>query len=270
MSKIRFAKFCASGNDFIVIDNRRHLIPLPLAKLAKALCRRKFSVGADGVLFLDKVKGNFRMRIFNPDGSEAEMCGNGARALARFAYIQGLADKNMSLLTKAGEIKAAISNSSVKLKMTEPKDIRPAVSLVIKDRTYVGHFLNTGVPHFVVEVKYLEKFPVKEIGRLIRFHGEFKPAGTNVDFISIETDKVILRTYERGVEDETLACGTGAVASGIVSFMLRRLKKVPIKILAKAGELKVYFKQKKGLSFQDVYLEGEARFIYEGVLKEEA
>ena len=269
MSEIRFAKYCSSGNDFIVIDNRRHRLPAPLAKFVKAVTRRKFSVGADGVLFLAKIDNKLRLRIFNPDGSEAEMCGNGARAFARFICQSGIAGRNISFQTRAGEISAKISGKSVKLKMTSPLDIRLRIPLRIRGQLYTGHFINTGVPHLVVAVRNLDKFPVKEIGRSIRFHRAFKPSGTNVDFISIESGKIFLRTYERGVEDETLACGTGAVASGIIAFILGRIKKAPVKIMARGGELKIYFKKVEGL-FQDVYLEGEACFIYEGKLKEEA
>lgn len=269
MPEIKFAKYCASGNDFMAIDNRRHRVPAPLAKFVKAVTRRKFSVGADGVLFLDKIDNKLRMRIFNPDGSEAEMCGNGARAFARFAYESGLAPAAMSFKTKAGEISAKISGKSVKLKMPSPLDICLGKPLRIRGQVYTGYFINTGVPHLVVPIKNLDKFPVKETGRSIRFHRKFKPAGTNVDFVSFKRGRILLRTYERGVEDETLACGTGAVASAIIGFRLARIKKTPVKVMARGGELRVYFKTVRGC-FQDVYLEGEARFIYEGKLKEEA
>jgi diaminopimelate epimerase len=271
MREIKFIKFCASGNDFIAIDNRRHIVPAPEAEFVKSICRRKFSIGADGVLLLDKINSKFRMRIFNPDGSEPEMCGNGARAFAAFIYELGIASKNINFRTKAGEIRAGVSGRRVKIQMTSPEEIKLNISLKIKGRAYTGHFINTGVPHFVTMVKAIEKFPVKETGREIRFHKRFMPRGTNVDFISIRDDKIFLRTYERGVEDETLACGTGATASAIISNLLGRAGKIPVKLMARGGELKVYFKKGKQVSkgigkFRDVYLEGDVRLIYKGKL----
>lgn len=268
MPQIKFAKFCASGNDFIVIDNRRRIFPRPESEFVKEISRRKFSIGADGVLLLDKVNGRFRMRIFNPDGSEAEMCGNGARAFAMFIYEAGLARRNISFQTKAGEIRAEVYGKSVKIEMTSPEEIELNIPLSIKGHIYTGHFINSGVPHLVVMVKDLEKFPVKEVGRYIRFHKRFMPRGTNADFISIRRGNIFLRTYERGVEDETLACGTGAVASAVIGNLLGKIKRVPVKIMVKGGALKVYFKKIKNpagaLVFRDVYLEGDARFVYEG------
>lgn len=273
MEKIRFSKFCASGNDFIIIDNRRHIVPEPESKFAERISRRKFSIGADGVLLLDKIKGRFRMRIFNPDGSEAEMCGNGGRAFARFIYGKGLSGKNISFLTEAGDIRAKIFQKSVRLKMSLPEDIRLNIPLRIKGKNYTGHFINTGVPHCVVFVKTLEEVPVKYIGKIIRFHKRFKPRGTNVDFISVKGGRVFLRTYERGVEDETLACGTGAVASGIIGFLLGKVKKTPVEVAVRGGELRVYFKERRLAGrriFQDVYLEGDARLVCEGTIEEDA
>jgi len=275
VSEIRFAKFCASGNDFIVIDNRRHIVPRPESKFARCICQRKFSIGADGVLLLDKVNGRFRMRIFNPDGSEPEMCGNGARAFARFIYELGVTRKSISFQTKAGEIRAKVSGKSVKIGMTPPEEIGLNIPVRIRGYIYTGNFINTGVPHFVVVVKDLKSFPVKEIGRKIRFYKKFMPRGTNVDFISFKGNKIFLRTYERGVEDETLACGTGAVASAIISNLIGRIKKTPVKVMVKGGELKIYFKKIRHPSiavpaFHDVYLEGDARLIYQGIIKEDA
>jgi len=278
VSKIKFAKFCASGNDFIVIDNRRHIIPKPESKFAKRISQRKFSIGADGVLLLDKVNGRFRMRIFNPDGSEPEMCGNGARAFARFIYELGIACKNIIFQTKAGEIRASVSKKSVKIGMTTPEEIQLNIPVRIKGHTYTGHFINTGVPHLVVVVKDLKNFSVKEIGRKMRFHKRFMPRGTNVDFISVRNGKIFLRTYERGVEDETLACGTGAVASAVIYSLSpegRGKGEGPVKVMVKGGELKIYFKKIKSPSiavpvFRDVYLEGDARLVCEGSIKEEA
>ena len=206
------------------------------------------------------------MRIFNPDGSEPEMCGNGARAFARFIYELGIARKYIIFQTKAGEIRASVSKKSVKIGMTPPEEIELDIPVRIKGHIYTGHFINTGVPHLVVIVKNLKTFPVKEIGRRMRFHKRFMPRGTNVDFVSVKNGKIFLRTYERGVEDETLACGTGAVASALISNLIGRIKKIPVKVMVKGGELKIYFKK----NMKDVYLEGDARLVCDGSIKEEA
>ena len=267
MSQIKFFKFCASGNDFIAIDNCRHIVPQPLSKFAKRICRRKFSIGADGVLLLDKINNKFRMRIFNPDGSEPEMCGNGARAFACFIYKKKLAGKNLSFVTKAGEIKARIIKKNIRIGMTPPKEIDLNIPVKVSSHTYIGHFINTGVPHFVIEVQDLENFQVKETGRIIRFHKRFMPEGTNVDFISIKGNKIFLRTYERGVEDETLACGTGAVASAVISGVIASEAKQSKQVITTGGKLKVYFSIP---ALQDVCLEGDASLICEGIIKEDA
>lgn len=275
MSQIRFTKFCASGNDFVVIDNRRHIVPKPESRFVRRICQRKFSIGADGVLLLDKINGRFRMRIFNPDGSEPEMCGNGARAFARFIYELGLAGKDISFQTKAGEVNARIYRRNVKIEMPLPGNIELDISLRIKGQLYLGHFIDSGVPHLIIIVKDIERFPVKEIGRYIRYHKRFMPRGTNVDFISFRKGNIFLRTYERGVEDETFACGTGAVASAIVGFIIGRVKKIPVRVRTKGGLLKIYFKEVNQISskipgFRNVYLEGDARLICQGIIEEEA
>ena len=267
MSQIKFFKFCASGNDFIAIDNCRHIVPQPLSKFAKRICRRKFSIGADGVLLLDKINNKFRMRIFNPDGSEPEMCGNGARAFACFIYKKKLAGKNLSFVTKAGEIKARIIKKNIRIGMTPPKEIDLNIPVKVSSHTYIGHFINTGVPHFVIEVQDFENFQVKETGRIIRFHKRFLPKGANVDFIEVVSSNVIkMRTYERGVEDETLACGTGAVASAIILDLKLAKKngKKTVNVVTKGGKLKIYFTRTNHV-VKDTWLEGEAKIVYKGV-----
>lgn len=261
---VQFWKMEGTGNDFILIDNRDETIK-ERAKLATHLCQRKKGPGADGLIFIEQADGaDFTMRIFNPDGSEAEMCGNGARCAVRFAYLKGITGRECSFQTLSGKISAKVKGGKVKLEMTDPFDLKEVTKLNIDGRDYKGHYVNTGVPHFVLFVSNLEKVPVKRLGAKVRFHQFFHPKGTNVDFARAERDKLLIRTYERGVEDETLGCGTGAVASAIISALTRRFSS-PVKVFTKGGEVTVWFKTKKN-KFRDVFLEGEANIVYRGHL----
>ncbi|NOX96790.1 MAG: diaminopimelate epimerase [Nitrospirae bacterium] len=273
MSKIKFTKMCAGGNDFIVIDNREKVLPRGEADLARELCPRRFSIGADGLLLLEHSSqgSDFRMRIFNPDGSEAEMCGNGARCLARFARRQGVAGEQMTFETLAGRMEAEVKDNGgeVKLKMPDPRDIRLHIRLCLDGDVYEVHYLNTGVPHVVLPIESLESVPVNELGRKLRYHKEFFPRGTNVDFIEVESKRSLrVRTYERGVEKETLACGTGAVASAIVAFSLGKVARPPIEVHTRGKEiLRIHF-QAAAAKITNVYLEGKAEFAYEGEIED--
>lgn len=268
MTRIKFTKMCAGGNDFIVIDNRAKVVPPDIANFARRVCQRKFSIGADGLLIVEEPsqKGNhFRMRIFNPDGSEPEMCGNGARCLARFARREGIARESMTFETLAGRMEAEVVGEEVKLRMSNPRDIKLHLRFSLGNDEQEVHYLNTGVPHAVLLVKELDEAPVYELGRKLRYHKEFAPGGTNVDFVKIENNHSLhLRTYERGVEEETLACGTGAVASAIVAFSLSKVTELPIEVHTRGGEiLKIYFDSSPS-EITNVYLQGKAEFIYEG------
>jgi diaminopimelate epimerase len=270
MKKIKFTKMSGAANDFIVIDNFNKKIKLS-ARQIEAICRRRFSAGADGLIMIEKSFKNydFYMRFFNNDGKEAEMCGNGGRCAARFAYIKKYASKKMEFLAKDGPHKALIvKNNIVKLKMIEPYNMKLNIKIKIKNKIIKGHYLNTGVPHFVIFVKDLEKLDIFNIGREIRFHKLFAPQGTNVNFIQKINDMFFIKTYERGVEAETFACGTGATASAIIVNQLTN-EKSPITLKAKGGLLKVYFK-KDNTGYSDVWLEGNANIIYEGILNKEA
>lgn len=264
-----FAKLSGAGNDFVVIDNRRRVFTSSLAVLAVKICKRKTGIGADGVLVLEKsTKQDFKMRVFNPDGSEAEMCGNGARCLARYAYLKRIAPANMIFETKAGIISAQVREAKVKLRMSEPHSFRERLSIKVGAKTFAVSFVNTGVPHAVVFVKDLAKAEVGRWGRAIRYHEFFKPAGANVNFVA-ERDRhtISLRTYERGVEDETLSCGTGSVAATLISAKEGKVIS-PVEVVTSGGEiLKVYFSYCDG-KFGDVYLEGEVKYVFEGVVKE--
>ena len=262
MKKIKFTKMVASGNDFIVIDQRPKTKDQRLQNLARCLCDRKFGIGADGLLLLEK-SGNadIRMRIFNADGSEAEMCGNGARCAA--LYIGSSCRK---IQTKAGIIESEVGKESIKIKLTEPKNLKFNLPVKVSGRLIRINFINTGVPHAVVFVEGLEKINIKELGRQIRMHEKFSPAGTNADFVEVLSKNAIRnRTYERGVEDETLACGTGSVAAALITACSLQLTADKINVHTQSGEvLKVYF-QRSGNNFKNVWLEGKAKKVYTGV-----
>ena len=271
MNEIKFWKMSGSGNDFILIDNRDGLIKeSEMSNLSRLLCRRKLSVGADGVIFIqNSEKYDFSWRFFNPDGTEAEMCGNGSRCVARYAYLNGIAGKRMEFETAAGPVKAEVCGRRVKVQIFDPKDLRLDLPLEKLIEWESADFINTGVPHVVIMVKNID-LPVRDIGRKIRYHKLFSPSGTNVNFVKKEAeDQIRIRTYERGVEDETLSCGTGAIASALI-FSIRDGAKSPVSVKTESGEiLKIYFeKEKEG--FKNVWLEGDTNIIYEGKLNQEA
>lgn len=269
---IKFIKMSASGNDFIVIDNRKNQISdisHQISEFVRKVCKRKLGVGADGVLLIESSpKADFKMRVFNPDGGEVEMCGNGARCCALYINAKcKMQNVKCKIETKAGILEAeVVSNKRVRLKMGDPTNPRLNLRLSVDNKEYEVHSINTGVPHVVLFVEDLEKVEVKEVGRKIRYHKEFAPEGTNVNFIKVRDEHSIdIRTYERGVEDETLACGTGAAAGAIISHLLGRTK-TPIKMYTKSGSiLKVYFDSSHS-KISNLYLEGDAEIIYQGEL----
>ena len=264
---IKFTKSVATGNDFIIIDNRDLALNRNLAETAKKLCDRFHGVGADGLLLMEKSSSaDFKMRVFNSDGSEAEMCGNGSRCAALYAYAKKIAPADMKIETMAGILSANVQGQIVKVRLMDPKDIQWNLCLVIHECPYKVNIANTGVPHVIHFVNDLETVEIKKLGPKMRYHEEFSPHGANVDFVKItdrNKNKIAVRTYERGVEDETLACGTGAVASAIISAEAEKLVS-PITVETKSGEiLKVYFEHQEG-NFKNVYLEGKAQLVYEG------
>ncbi|MFN3966247.1 MAG: diaminopimelate epimerase [Endomicrobiia bacterium] len=266
--EINFWKMQAAGNDFIIIDNRKRVLKSNYSLIAKKLCQRKFSIGADGLLILDNSEtADFKMLIFNSDGSQAEMCGNGARCIAYYAFVNKIAKQKMKFETLAGEIKASISGENVKIQLTQPKDIKLDFNLKIDKKIFKVSYINTGVPHTIIFVNKVDKIDVNHIGRKIRYHKFFLPKGTNVDFVQvIDKNTIFLRTYERGVEAETLACGTGCVASAIVSG-LKNFVKSPVRCKTKSGEiLKVYFKlaDKSEVRVNNLFLEGKVYVSFLG------
>ncbi len=278
MKKIKFIKMSASGNDFIVIDNRKGQIQdlgSRIQDLVKRVCRRKLGVGADGLLLIEESsKADFKMRVFNPDGGEVEMCGNGARCVALYESIVNSqksivksAGFKVKIETKAGILEAeVVSSNRVRLRMGDPTNTRLNLRLSVNNREYEVHSINTGVPHVVLFVPALEKAEVKELGKRIRYHQEFAPEGTNVNFIKVRDENSIdIRTYERGVEDETLACGTGACASAIISYLLGKTKS-PARMYTKSGSILTVYFDSSHSKISNLYLEGDAAVIYEGEL----
>jgi diaminopimelate epimerase len=264
---LRFTKMNGAGNDFVLIDNRAGEFDLNRNQIAH-LCDRHRGIGADGVLVLEKPsnRADFRMRYFNADGGEAEMCGNGARCFARFANkIAGAAGK-ISFETPAGVISADLIGDLVTLQMTEPTDLRLNVLLRVANEDKTIHFINTGVPHVAIPVLQVGEVDVRREGAAIRRHEIFSPKGANVNFIERRgANKIAVRTYERGVEDETLACGTGVVASAVI-FAATEDTNGPIGVLVRGGsELQVGF-EKAGTKFTNVTLTGPADFVFEGTI----
>ncbi len=223
---IPFTKMSGTGNDFILIDHRqRFLEGVDCSRLAKAICRRNFSVGADGLILIEPSSvADFSWQFLNADGSVAEMCGNGARCAARFAYNRGIAGKTMRFETLAGIIEAFVEGPAVRIGLTPPRDLRLDLSLDIDSADRILHFVNTGVPHVVHFVEDNSRTPVVKWGRYIRLHKMFQPAGTNANFVEVTGKNALsVRTYERGVEDETMACGTGATAAAVIAALLGKV-----------------------------------------------
>jgi diaminopimelate epimerase len=272
MKTIPFFKMSGSGNDFIIIDNRTAVVPeVHLDRLVVGACRRKMSAGADGMILIEPSDSlDFKWRFFNADGSLPDMCGNGARCAARFAFIHGIAGRQMAFETLAGPIEASVGDDSVKIRMTQPRDLKTGYDLDIDGKLIAVGSINTGVPHVVTVVDDIDTLDVVEMGRRIRHHRDFAPEGTNANFVKIgKAGKIAIRTYERGVEDETLACGTGNVAAALILAHDRGLTS-PVALTTRSGGiLTVHFKTQGGC-YQDVFLEGDARVIYYGELWEDA
>jgi len=290
VTPLSFVKMEGTGNDFILLDLRRGRFTGSLPRLARQLCRRS-RVGADGVLTVEPSRrADVRMRVINPDGSEAEMCGNGARCVALYA-AHGLGRRHVTIETKAGVVHAhARSTRRVHVTLPAPSVVR-LQRLTALGRPLMVHRINVGVPHAVVFVPVVRRVDVQASGRVIRRHRTFRPAGTNVDFVEVlNAHAVRLRTYERGVEAETQACGTGAVAAALVAAHLGRCRS-PVTVYPASGERLVVRFHAAGhawphhlaarrrrapedgpggrsqvVGWRDVSLEGEVRRVFEGVL----
>jgi diaminopimelate epimerase len=265
---LQFTKMNGAGNDFVLLDNRAGGIRLSPTQVAR-ICDRHRGVGADGILLLEKSSNgaDFRMRYYNADGGEAEMCGNGARCFARYANKIAAAPEQVSFETPAGVIRAKLHDDLVTLQMSDPTDMRMNMPLQIDGEDAVVHYINSGVPHVVVPVSRIDVVHVGTRGAAIRRHEKFSPKGANVNFLEKRGPKSIaIRTYERGVENETLACGTGVVASALIFAMTDHVGG-PIGVLVRGGnELHVGFK-KHGDHFHEVTLTGPAEFVFEGTIE---
>ncbi|NPB08427.1 MAG: diaminopimelate epimerase [Aquificae bacterium] len=275
---MEFWKLQGSGNDFVVIDDRDEKVEeflkrkgLEKSEFVRKVCALHTGVGADGLILIKNSRNPencFRWEFFNADGSEAEMCGNGSRCAVRFAYEKGICGEDLSFETLAGVIKAKVldNGKKVKVQLTPPSPMEEK-DLRLDGKVLKGYFINTGVPHFVVPVGDLESLSVVSLGRKIRFHEAFEPKGTNVNFIeALSEDTIRIRTYERGVEGETLACGTGATASAIVSYRLGLVRKKPVRVITRSGEnLLIDFSE----DLSEVFLTGSVYKVFEGTLSEE-
>jgi len=269
---IPFWKMSGAGNDFIVIDHRQPLIlPEMMPEFARRVCRRQFSVGADGLFLLEpSERADFKWRFFNADGSEAEMCGNGARCVARFAYLNGMAAARMHFETLAGIVEAAVADTQVTIGMTAPHSFCLDRQVEVAGEFFMVHSVDTGVPHAVIFVDDVEATDVVSLGRQLRHHPMFAPAGTNVNFVGQQGNDFFIRTYERGVEDETMACGTGVVAAALIAAT-KNMTTSPVELVTSgATTLTVQFTGLKDGSVDQVVLKGPASLIYKGELSPEA
>lgn len=266
---IRFFKYQGAGNDFIVIDNRAEVFPENNENLVNKLCNRRFGIGADGLMLLNKhASYDFEMKYYNADGKIGTMCGNGGRCMVAFAKKLEIFDNKTDFLASDGHHYAEYFSDSrrVKLGMIAVNEVQNWNLL----SAFEGYFLQTGSPHLVIEVENLKDFDVFSEGEKLRHHPDFAPiGGTNVNFVEKKPGHdhaYALRTFERGVEDETYACGTGATAAAIAMIYKQGKTgtfQIPVEVLG--GELTLYFDY-DGNVFKDVYLEGPAEFVFEGTI----
>ncbi|MAB77337.1 MAG: diaminopimelate epimerase [Verrucomicrobiales bacterium] len=267
---LKFTKMNGAGNDFVVVDNRDNSLFLSEDQI-KRLCDRQRGVGADGFLAVEPSQNgaDYRMRYYNADGGEAEMCGNGARCFARFVnQLEGNSLTETNFETIAGVIKGEFLNDEVRIQLSKPFDFALNETLEIKDRKRLVHSVNTGVPHAVIFVDELASVDVCALGAATRHHDHFAPTGTNVNFVQIiEPGSICIRTFERGVEAETLACGTGMVACSIVHHEISDVPS-PIRVTVAGGDtLEVGFDRVSEGAYENVTLLGPAEFTFEGILE---
>ncbi len=270
---LHFYKMNGAGNDFIVIDNRDLSIQLD-AETIEALCDRHRGIGADGLLAVEPAEhgADFKFRYYNADGGEAEMCGNGARCFGRFtAHLTEEIPDRVTFETIAGTLTAEMVGENVRIAMSEPKDLKLDTGASVPGLDATLHFVNTGVPHVVAFVPGGEAFEELDVfthGRAIRQHPAFAPAGTNANFATVlKPGHIEIRTYERGVEDETLACGTGMVACALIHHLLTSAPS-PIQVDVAGGDtLEIGFEKSGDRSFKNVTLTGPADFVFEGEME---
>lgn len=266
--RIEFWKMHGAGNDFILVDDRRQVFPASDKSWLTRIAARRTGVGSEGIILIQpSASADFTMRFFNPDGSEVDMCGNGARCVARLAHDIGAAPARMRFETGAGVVSAEIIGDRVRLGMTTPKDWRLNRTVELPGGKRAYGFVNSGVPHVVMEVDQLEEADVARLGAAIRYHQDFAPKGTNANFIKVTgPDALRIRTYERGVEAETLACGTGIVAAGLVAGRMGRVK-APVRITCASGDVLEVNYRLTADGAEDVTLLGPAAYVFTGVLE---
>ena len=266
---VEFTKMNGAGNDFVLIDNRERKIDLAREQVAR-ICHRQRGVGADGLFLLvpnATGKAEWAWEFYNSDGSTADMCGNGARCFARFIQKKAGTNGQTTFETGAGVITAAFHGESVTVSLTPPKDLELAQKVVTKDGPLTVHSINTGVPHAVIFVPDADKAMVQQLGQEIRYHPHFAPKGTNVNFVQVlGKNSIRVRTYERGVEGETLACGTGVTASALIASRVHGFTS-PIKVQVQGGDILEVSFSEQASNFSDVRLTGPAEFVFEGRLE---
>ncbi len=272
---ISFLKVSGAGNDFVLIDNREQHLHIEWAEFAEVHCRRRLGIGADGLLVIEpSERSDFMLQYFNADGSSGSLCGNGARCAAMYMMDSKKLD-HVSFQALDHIYHAQRSEHNVRLEMKDPHSLQLEIPLHYSGHDFVGHYVNTGSPHVVIYqdnlpallVRELNDIGITPIGKAIRFDAKFAPEGTNVNFVSIPSHDIIsMRTYERGVEDETLACGTGAVACSVISGIVHNIPS-PVTVRTRGGEtLKVHF-TREGSNLRDVALEGGAKIVFRGEIQ---
>jgi len=266
---LEFAKMNGAGNDFVLVDNRSQTLKLARDQVIR-LCDRHRGIGADGVIVLVPCasgKADWAWEFYNSDGSTGEMCGNGARCFARFVQKRTGVSSDFTFETEAGVIAARFKGDQVTVSLTKPKDLRLSEKVPLSIGAETIHSLNTGVPHAVLFVPDADRAMVQQLGPEIRRHPHFAPKGTNVNFVQVlGPNRIRVRTFERGVEGETLACGTGVTASALISSRVHKFTS-PVKVQVQGGdELEVGFEGNNG-GFTDVSLTGPAQFAFEGTME---
>ena len=252
---ITFYKYQGTGNDFVIIDNRQLSFSKNDTKLIKQLCDRRFGIGADGLILLENHHdADFRMVYYNSDGNPSTMCGNGGRCIVAFAKEIGVIQNEATFEAVDGMHEAKIVNDIVHLKMQD-------VAKIEEKQEHL--FLNTGSPHHVEFAKDLQQLDVKTAGAAIRYSGLYGKEGSNINFVALDGDNVTMRTYERGVEDETLSCGTGATAVAIAMYHLEKVKSNTVNLTVPGGKLQVTF-EKNGSGYKNVFLIGPAKKVFTG------
>lgn len=255
LMNITFYKYQGTGNDFVLVDNRTEIFDRNRRDIVAEICHRRFGIGADGFILLQNKEGyDFEMVYYNADGNESTMCGNGGRCIVQFAYDLGVIGTTTRFLAVDGPHDAQVKDGLVHLHMIDVNSVND-----LGEETF---FLNTGSPHYVKQVSKIEDFPIIEAGKKIRYSNAFAPGGTNVNFMEMQDNILFVRTYERGVEDETYSCGTGVTAAAIAAYKLGA--SVPVAIKTLGGNLQVSFSKSGENTYSNIYLIGPAKRVFEG------